>query len=105
MEESFIISPGKDHEIARDCLVRVEGFSVISDVSDNIGKRLNIFAEINTKTRDKREVHNKIVIASLILGKDWEHEANLMFSPSDNATLTCEGPNVDVQCIYTQHEA
>lgn len=103
MEESFVISTGQSKKIAEDCIVRIELFSITTENPSCIGQRVTIFADVEQTTKDKRLIHNKVAIASLVVGTDWDQPVDLMFNPSDRASICCEGADVEIQCIFTSH--
>ncbi|EAY16915.1 hypothetical protein TVAG_150660 [Trichomonas vaginalis G3] len=84
--------------------VDLHRFSLIDDYPDFQGQRVIVYATLDTVARSGKDLHVKISIASLILGKDYESTADFKISAKDNVNVTVEGPDVSIQMLYSQYE-
>lgn len=97
------IRTGEDFEIKSDKHLRLEKLDLLDDYPSENGKRLTVMANVKTNTLDKRETVMEVAIASLIVGKEYSTNIDLIIAPIDICKLTIIGAQVEIQLSYLKY--
>lgn len=95
-----LIQPNIPFQIPSENYARITNFSILSEDEELIGSRVIIMANVKSQTNDKREIEMNTAITSFIIGSEYDQSCNLLFSPTDQCTLTIVGAQVPIQMIY-----
>lgn len=101
-QKVMILYPNKKFELVPTSHIRLEKFTIIKDDPQYIGQRLIILADVTTTTLDKRKINLNVAIASMIIGKEYEQNLDLILSPVDHCILTIQGPPLPIQILFTE---
>lgn len=58
-------------------------------------------AHVTSPTADQRTAQIDVAIASFIIGRDYDQSSDILISPVDRCVLTCLGPQIPVQLLYS----
>jgi hypothetical protein len=79
--------------------IRLDRFSLLDE--QPAGERLTVMAHVRSPTTDRRTAQMDVAIASFIIGQDYDQSSDIVISPADRCVLTCLGPQVPVQLLYS----
>ena len=83
-----------------DSSLRLQGISILDYPEEAAGKRVTVFADVKATKLDGNELNQHVAIAAFVLGKTFNEELDLLFSPSEDVALSCKGPEATLQIQY-----
>lgn len=105
MTQTFLIHSDQTTEIPKcGSFTRIDRMSIIADDSTIIeyfNQRVSILVNVSSLSSDGRHINIECAIGSFIIGQDFDHSCNIIFSSSDNCTLSTVGAPVQIQVLYT----
>lgn len=102
--KTILISPQEPLELQHESYIRIESLSVsasYTQLAKFIHERISIMLHVSTVSHTNREINIDASIASFIIGKDFEHECNLLLSPADECSFFTLGPPIPIQIKYS----
>jgi hypothetical protein len=93
------IPPGGEFTVPSTSNIRLDRFSLLDD--HPAGERLTVMAHVTSPTGDQRTAQMDVAIASFIIGQDYDQSSDILISPVDTCVLTCLGPHIPVQLLYS----